>query len=491
MPKFLVIAAIICIAMVILGINRGFDVSDEGLYVLLAHPLQENQGGIFNYDLFFKLFHQITGIHFGIVGLRILRLFIYCLGALALAVFYRNLKGEKRLSLEVYLISLLGLMAGYGFLPASLSYNHLSVVLAAGCLALLSTGTPKLTQNLSLGLLLGILVYVKVTTALLLGLISLGLMLYEKRLNWKVLFALLIPFILLEGVFYLTLSENAIIRLSDGLSIQTGREDYHWWTLVKHTGVGAFWSLLLFVISFLSFRLIKKKFFQALLIISAFHLTFFITHITDEWNHFFLLLGVVVWAWFFAKSDFSRFSAKEKVWILLLLVLPFVLHFGSNVYWLRIGIHYLVFWIIAWLILAEKARLKSFKWVNIGISFSALLLVFNGLWWHSFEQNELWKNTEKWEYLPGKTIHLSSHQVSTLQKLKTQIGEEKELLAAYRNSGIPFLLGKTLPQSPGYWDKEQLKGFFPKGYSKDVLFSPIDSLPQNFTQEPILITDFR
>jgi hypothetical protein len=477
--------------MVILGINRGFDVSDEGLYVLLAHPLQENQGGIFNYDLFFKLFHQITGIHFGIVGLRLLRLFIYSLGALALAVFYRNLKGEKRLSLESYLISLLGLMAGYGFLPASLSYNHLSVVLAAGCLALLSTRVSKLTQNLSLGLLLGILVYVKVTTALLLGLLTLGLMLYEKRLNWKVLFALLIPFILLEGVFYLTLSANAIIRLSDGLSIQTGREDYHWWTLVKHTGVGAFWSLLLFVISFLSFRLIKKKFFQALLIISAFHLTFFITHITDEWNHFFLLLGVVIWAWFFAKSDFSRFSAKEKIWILLLLVLPFVLHFGSNVYWLRIGIHYLVFWIMAWLILAEKARLKSFKWVNIGISFSALLLVFNGLWWHPFEQRELWKNTDNWEYLPGKTIRLSSHQISTLQKLKIQIGEEKELLAAYRISGIPFLLGKTLPQSPGYWDQEQLKGFFPEGYSKDVLFSPIDSLPQNFTQDPILITDFR
>jgi len=86
--------------MVLLVINRGFDVSDEGLYVLLAHPLQENQGGIFNYDLFFKLFHQITGIHFGIVGLRILRLFIYCLGALALAIFYRNLKFEKQLSLK-------------------------------------------------------------------------------------------------------------------------------------------------------------------------------------------------------------------------------------------------------------------------------------------------------------------------------------------------------------------------------------------------------
>ncbi len=476
--------------MVILGINRGFDVSDEGLYVLLAHPLQENQGGIFNYDLFFKLFHQITGIHFGIVGLRILRLLIYGLGALALAVFYRNLKGEKRLSLEVYLISLLGLMAGYGFLPASLSYNHLSLALAAGCLALLSTRAPKLTQNLSLGLLLGILVYVKVTTALLLGLLTLGLMLYEKRLNWKVLFALLIPFILLEGVFYLTLSANAIIRLSDGLSIQTGREDYHWWTLVKHTGVGAFWSLLLFVISFLSFRLIKKKFFQALLIISAFHLTFFITHITDEWNHFFLLFGVVIWAWFFAKSDFSRFSAKEKVWTLLLLVLPFVLHFGSNVYWLRIGIHYLVFWIMAWLILAEKARLKSFKWVNIGISFSALLLVFNGLWWHSFEQNELWKNTEKWEYLPGKSILLTPKQVNGLDKLVPLFDQQKEILAVYRISGVPYLLGKVLPKNPGYWDREQLKGFFPNGYSKDVLFYQVDSLPEGFTESPILVTEY-
>lgn len=490
MPKFLVIATIICIAMVILGINRGFDVSDEGLYVLLAHPLQENQGGIFNYDLFFKLFHQITGIHFGIVGLRILRLFFYCLGALGLAVFYRNLKFEKQLSFEVYLISLLGLMAGYGFLPASLSYNHLSVVLAASCIALLSTGTSKLTQNLSLGLLLGILVYVKVTTALLLGILTIGLMLYEKRLNWKVLFALLIPFILLEGIFYFTLSENAIIRLSAGLSIQTGREDYHWWTLVKHTGVGAFWSLLLYLISFLSFRLIKKKFFQALLIIPAFYLTFFITHITDEWNHFFLLFGVVIWAWFFAKSDFSRFPAKEKVWIFLLLVLPFVLHFGSNVYWLRLGIHYLVFWIMAWLILADKSRLKSLQWVNIGISFSALLLVFNGLWWHPFEQKPLWKNIEKWEYLPGKSILLSPKQVNGLEKLVSLFPEQEEILAVYRISGVPYLLGKVLPNSPGYWDREQLKGFFPNGYSKDVLFYQVDSLPEGFTEPPILVTEY-
>lgn len=490
MPKPLLTASILCVAMVILGINRGFDVSDEGLYVLLAHPLQENQGGIFNYDLFFKLFHQITGIHFGIVGLRAIRLLIYCLGALALAVFYRNLKGEKRLSLEVYLISLLGLMAGYGFLPASLSYNHLSVVLAAGWLSLISFQDDKWIRRVGIGLLIAFLVYVKVTVAILLAGMTLLFLFLEKKLNWVSLLGLLLPFILLELIFYWDLDENAIIRLSDGLSIQTGREDYHWWTLVKHTGVGAFWCLLVFGASFIAFSWIKIPIIRALLILPPFLFVFSTTRITDELNHFFLLFGVVIWAWFFAKSDFSRFLAKEKVWIFLLLVLPFVLHFGSNVYWMRIGVHYLVFWIMAWLILADKSRLKSPQWLSIGISISALLLVFNGLWWHSFEQNELWKNTEKWEYLPGKSIMLSPKQVDGLEKLVSLFPEQEELLAVYRISGVPYLLGKVLPKNPGYWDREQLKGFFPNGYSKDVLFYQVDTLPEGFTEPPILVTEY-
>ena len=491
MPKPLLGASILAVAIILAGVNRGFDVSDEGLYVLLAHPLQENQGGIFNYDLFFKLLYRYTGIHFGIVGLRILRLLIYGLGALALAVFYKNVKSENRLSPTIFLISLLGLFAGYGFLPASLSYNHLSVVIAACWLALISFQDDRWIRRLGIGFMIAFLVYVKVTVAILLAGMTLLFLFLEKKLNWASLLGLLLPFIFLELIFYWVLGENALLRLNEGLSVQTARADYQWWTLIKHTGVGVFWCLLVFGCSLMVLRLIEKPIFQALLILPPFLFVFSITRITEEWNHIFLLLGAGIWAWFFSKYHFFQLSRRTQVWILLLLLLPFVLHIGSNVYWMRIGIHYLGFWILAWLILAEKSCLKSLQWISIGTSFSALLLVFNGLWWHPFEQKKLWKNTESWEYLPGKTILLTPDQLSYLEKLQTQVGEEQELLSAYRISGIPFLLGKTLPKTPGFWDREQLKGFFPNGYTQVILFYPIDSIPQNFTQEPILISNFQ
>lgn len=490
MPKYLFLVTIICIAMVILGINRGFDVSDEGLYVLLAHPLQENQGGIFNYDLFFKLFYQITGIHFGVVGLRFLRLLAYGLGALALAIFYRNAGAENQLSPKIILLSLLGLFAGYGFLPASLSYNHLSVVLAACWLALVSSSGFDWKKSLCIGLLIALLVYVKVTTALLIGVLTLGIWVFEKRLNGKAFLSLIIPFLALEVFFFSTLGQSAILRLQEGLAVQTARADYHWWTLIKHTAVGGFWCLMIFGNAFLVFRWIKRPIFQALLVLPPLLLFFFLTWVTEEWNHIFLLSAAVVWALLFARSRFTYLTSQAQVWTLLLLVFPFVLHLGSNVYWLRIGIHYLVFWILAWLIWEKNQGLQVGKWVNYGLAVAGLILVFHGLWWHPFEQKELWKNTDNWEYLPGKTILLTPRQVSKLQNLGSQLGEE-EILAAYRISGIPFLLGKTLPKSPGFWDREQLEGFFPRGYTKDVLFYPIDSLPRNFTQAPILISDFQ
>ncbi|GMQ26663.1 hypothetical protein Aoki45_33460 [Algoriphagus sp. oki45] len=486
MPKPLLGASILVVAIILAGVHRGFDVSDEGLYVLLAHPFQENQGGIFNYDFFFRLFYQYTGVHFGIVGLRVLRLLIYGLGAFALAVFYKNVKSETQLSPTIFLISLLGLFAGYGFLPASLSYNHLSVVIAACWLALISFQDDRWIRRLGIGFMIAFLVYVKVTVAILLAGMTLLFLFLEKKLNWVSLLSLLLPFISLELIFYWDLGENVLLRLIEGLSVQTARADYQWWTLIKHTGVGVFWCLLVFGCSFIVFRWIKKTIIQALLILPPFLFVFSITRITDEWNHIFLLLGAGVWAWFFSKYHFFQLYERDKIWIILLLLLPFVLHFGSNVYWMRIGIHYLVFWVLAWLILAEK----SLQWVSIGISFSALLLVFNGLWWHPFEQKELWENTESWEYLTGKTILLTPYQLSALEKLQTQVRGEKEVLAAYRISGIPFLLGKTLPKSPGFWDQDQLEGFFPEGYEGILIFNPVDSLPESFNQDLVRIMSF-
>ena len=68
---------LMCLLFIWIGINKGFDISDEGLYVLLTVPTQENQSGIINYDLFFKLIFQVTGISFSLIDLRLIRLVGY------------------------------------------------------------------------------------------------------------------------------------------------------------------------------------------------------------------------------------------------------------------------------------------------------------------------------------------------------------------------------------------------------------------------------
>lgn len=65
------------------------------------------------------------------------------------------------------------------------------------------------------------------------------------------------------------------------------------------------------------------------------------------------------------------------------------------------------------------------------------------------------------------------------------------VLAAYRIPGIPYLLGKTIPISPGFWDKTQLENYFPKGIQESVLlYYPLDELPAGEYGKIILIPDF-
>lgn len=491
MPKPLLISSLLCILLVILGINRGFDVSDEGLYVLLAHPFQENEEGIFNYDLFFKAFYKFTRIQFGIVGLRILRLILYVFGALGLAVFYKNIQGGKQLSLSIFLLSLLGLFAGYGFLPASLSYNHLTVVLASFWLAILSRRNKSFGSIFLLGLILSLLVYVKITTAIILGGLTLFIMIKQKGLSWKILGLLILPFLVLEFGFYGLFDQNSISRLLDGITIQTSRPDYQNVILLKHTIVGLFWILLVFVMAWVVFEKISNPLLQWGIIFPVFVFIFFKTKITEEWNHVFLLIGAVLMAWILSKSDLYTLSKSKKGWLLLLFFIPFLLHFGSNVYWLRIGIHYAVFWILGIYFLMEEMPIKSKMRFWLGVSFMSLLLVLNGIWWHPFQQKGLWNATEPWDYLPGKTILLFPSQLEVLQNLVKETENEDQLLAVYRISGIPYLLGKTIPKNPGIWDREQLSKFFPTGYNQNrMVYYPIDSLPDNFTANPIVLYSF-
>ncbi|MEN2281275.1 hypothetical protein AAGF08_03990 [Algoriphagus sp. SE2] len=474
--------------IVFLGINRGFDVSDEGLYLLLLEPTQANEGGIYNYDLFFKLFYKITGLEFGIIGSRILRLISYLIGAYALTQFWKDIHKEKQLNILVFLIATMGLFSGYAFLPPSLSYNSLSVVLACLWLSLIFKNFPDFFHTICLGLVLALFFYVKITVVLTIGFLTLVLFISRKQMNWKRLFLLLLPLFLLEGIFYLVFSESGMTRLQDGFQIMANRTDYNWLNILKNNLVGVYWSILVFIPFFLIQKIQSKFKFVLILLPLVFSIWIFKkTMITDEWMHLLLIGTLSILAWLVGNLSLKKINNSKKSIFLILMLLPFALHFGSNVYFMRLGIHYWVFWVVALLLIIDFEKSPNQKKIILLLPVSSLILLFNGIWLQPFGQINLSNFNQVWEYKKDRRIYLTEEMVETLEdvKLKIQDAGKGEVLAVYRNPGWLVLLGRTSPKSPGIWDLDQLQSFFPNFPSgfNFILYFPYQPLPDNISKD--------
>lgn len=464
--------------------NRGFDISDEGLYALLAVPDQENQAGIFNYDLFFKLFYEITGIEFGIEGLRMLRLLSYLLAAISLTYFWRNFTGDSKFSINHFFIFFLGICAGYGMQPQSLSYNSLSVVLACFWITLISHKNRSFFRDLLIGLVLAMLFYVKITSCLGLGLVTIIFFNYKGQLDLKSILGFMLPFLVMESIFLLFLNNIGLCRLFEAIDKIGRREDYQFSQLFKYSLVGGFWLL---IVSFPFFAAGYTRSFNSLISngllcvgIVIFFVVSYFTMITAEWNHIVLLLSAGAIAFYIGLARLKNISENQKAIIGILMLLPFLLHFGSNVYWLRLGIHYWIFWLVIIVFLSNGLQPLRQKLLHSCIAIVTLTIVSNGIWFHPFEQEPLWHSTEVWEYKPGKTILLSKDQIHLLREAKQFVLAQNSLLVFYKIPGLAYLLDKVIPKSPGYWRRDHLEAFFPEGISDEVIFYyPYDSLPSH------------
>ncbi|WP_111672171.1 hypothetical protein [Algoriphagus litoralis] len=481
MTKILFGATLLCVVIILAGINRGFDISDEGLYLLLANPLQQNQAGIFNYDLFFKAIFKVTGYSFSLIELRILRLLGYGMAAWALMGFWKNISNQAKAKTEIFWLSCLGLFTGYGFLPPTTSYNSLTVVLTCFWLFLMTKEEKSFRRILGLGVLLAIWIYVKISLVFVFFPLTLLILIFWQKVKPIYVLGLLLPMIFSELFFLTFLDENAWLRLQDGIPLNTQRNGYQYFLMLKNIAVGGFWSfsmgLLFMGIGY--FRKSESSLYPALKLITAYFslLIAFLTHITDECNHLFLLAAAAFLGYQLGVGAFK--PSKTNLWILLLLILPFLLHFGSNVYWLRIGIHYLVFWI-----LAARWILKDLKWeLNLASLLICLLLVFNGIWWHPFgHEKPLWSQKVPWHMEDGTQLFLDPDLVdivSEIKEFKIQYSKA-EVLAAYRIPGLSFLAGSTLPISPAIWDKSQVNAQF-SGKPKMMIYNKFEDLPESWS----------
>lgn len=481
MVKVLASATLLCVLMVLLGINRGFDITDEGLYVLLADPLQQNVAGIFNYDLFFKLIYQLTGYTFSLVELRFLRLISYLAGAWALMGFWKNVTGEPKPNPAVFWISCLGIFAGYGFLPPTISYNSITVVLVCFWLMLVSKPELAFKHLAFLGLLLAILVYAKITLAVLFFPLTFSMVIGFQKVRIPLSFVILLPIILFETVFLIVFKESALTRLAEGIPLNSQRSSYQLKQLLFSIAVGGFWitlpGTLFFGLGYL--KRIKSRFFLGLLplpVLVILWITSY-THITHEWNHLFLLSSAALFG--FCLGWKGPGQSFPRIWAGALVLMPFALHFGSNVYWLRIGIHYWVFWLLAFFLAWDGLKRKP----AVLISAFSVVLVFNGIWWQPFGQDKpLWTHKTPWNLGEKGGLLLDPQLAIITQNLKESLSEpaQKSVLAAYRVPGLMWLAGRQIPFSPGIWDKPQLNALFETKPEK-MIFHNLESLPQNWS----------
>jgi hypothetical protein len=481
MLKALVFLSILAI---IFAIPRGFDISDEGMYVLLADPNQQNLGGVFNYDLIFKLIFKLTGLEFGIKGLRVLRLISYFLGAFGLATFWKNIQNENRISATIFLLALAGLFAGYGFLPATLSYNSISVVAVSLWLGIVSREELNGKQWLLLGLVFLTLFYSKITVCFLLGFLTIFYFGFIRQLSFKNILLFLTPFVFFEGLFFLLFQENALSRLSAEQGFLQQRQDYSAFLLLKYTLVGLFWSVLatfFFLIAGKFKKNLSKLYFPFLaLAIVVLCAVFYRTWITEEWVHIFLLATFAFIAWQMGQVKWKEFKSKRGFFLFVLIALPFLLHFGSNVYWMRLGIHYWVFWLFAFALLIQTKSAKFQIYFHQFTAVSSVVLVSIGIWITPFEGSYLWDSNHPWEYKTGKIIFLTKFQIDFLEKLKPEIEpvEAGEIASLYMNPGLLYILDRTSPHIPGYWKPSQAKTFLGNGDQLEfILFNQLDTFP--------------
>ncbi|GHB23710.1 hypothetical protein [Mongoliitalea lutea] len=450
------------LVLVIVAIPRGFDFSDEGLYGLMASPDQENVQRILNYDVFFKLIFQFTSIEFSIIELRFLRLLVTGVSWIAAMQALRILESK----VESWQLVMLGIsvLLSYTFLPQSLSYNHLTVMSGLCMLPIIIKWyhykKSSLLDVIVIGLLLALLAYVKVTAALGMGLLMVGLLVRSKQLfNWKNLF-LYLPFCLMETISYFFLGESrfyeVFIQLMGGVVLVHYPTSY----VVKTLVVGFLWFMWIFLAGkligttsqFIGNPWIRWSFGFLMIGWSA-----YVTFIVPEPS----ILFVVIFISILGMLSTSAISSSSSVGLTLLLVgIPWLLHAGSNVYFFRMAIHYLPFWML-FLLSLENTRPRVFKRFFWFFPFASLGLMVYALWLHPFRQPSLLLQNRIYTMGNGQEILMDKARMEFLHDIRAYMEQydvgTDELFSFYQNPGVLYVLGLVHPKVPGVWNAAQLE----------------------------------
>lgn len=477
-------------ATIIWGLNRGFDLTDEGLYMFYLQ--------------------QLFGDRVGPIEARMLRILgtLTATGILTAGVhrWFTSLSllaGTKLEAALVYSFLLCSTFISYTFGPPSLSYNSIVLILGesyTGLLLLTFLSRKTLSANISAilcGFVACVVFYVKFLTGIILLFIPIAAMLLVSRFSREMIKDLgrKITIVALGGalgILVITLIGPSLADYFENIAVmaQIGAEDGH---TLKNLIAGFYYAL----IGTLDQTFVQNPFYVGVLIaissslLIAFNgstamkvksrtplviaglVTCTLVILDNSWYlggvkffreslnpHLLLIVFVVLlplgaYGWRHRKALKSQPRAKLTGWILLyLLVLPFLLSFGTNVQITAHMIQYLFSWhvvfLFAFLFLIKKYPLPA---VPAALAITVLLCASQA--WYGFVMDPyrlhspLTEMQAKIKTPQGNELFidddLSMHMSSLTHILNTNLEMSQEgihIITMQTSPGIPYLLDK-------------------------------------------------
>jgi len=485
---------IFCLVLVLIVIawtyNKGIDLTDESLFYCFSNPNVQNYHSIIRYDLIFKLIYKFFNFRFSISDLRIIRFFLTFLVFSILIFYFKKFK----FSFCEKLLLLISCFAGYSIMPQTLSYYPLTFFLIFVFVVILYSNLNKFKfyKIILIGFLLALEYLIKPPTALigLLLIIFFSIKLYfeSKFLNSFLLVSIsFFSFFSTLCFFHKYFFDFSFLNVfKDSLEFSKSCLDpTHSTKFIINTQISSFkWSILLIVSGYTFGKFInqkKNKEFYLFISLILF-LYFFLSHFIGK-KFDFVDYGLVTLCLFtigFSINFCKKINIKSNIIILYLLLFtaPFICNIGSNVYFFRVGVHYIVFWILLIILInGKKFDKNNFIYKNFFILFYTLLVLIgvykNLILYPCNYQPRLNQNLYEFIYDKNKKIYLPSSYMNYLSELRTKLNNlrDKEnngfVIGLYKMPGDIIMSDMKIYYNPLTWGKEWIQFYFDKAKSEN------------------------
>lgn|GEM_PF-5317990 len=503
----------IVLLILFFALGKGVDLTDEGLYFALSQPMQDNYFAQLNQNILFSLFYELTGISFGLKGLRLLKFLLLITSFFAI---YPILK-YYRVGRFWCFICFFGLFGHYAYFGQSLSYNTLTFFFYCIFLKYLFTHLFQSKNDFPAfwsGFFSSLAFVSKSTTGLLL--LALGVVFFlilswnlNRRFNFiKPTLIFISGFIIVQ--FFLSLlfvDYNFFEVIKNGLELGSYNSTHNKLSIIKYPLSAFKWILILMFSGFLlrltldSDKLNKKitYFLSTLILLLWFYLSHDRLDLYRFYEFSFLLFSYFLIG--YSLKNMINFDFESIILLSILLISPLIVSFGTISYHFKGGVLYSFFLFVLLSILNRYEYDKS-HFVKFGIIVIVLLLtskIFLNTIYLPFKQPSLLSQLKPYTYLNERKILLPQNYYDYLTKLNhvfdKYTSKEDKILGLYEMPGDILLAGRYHAINPCFWEQYQLEFNLEKAESEGLLdkvkfvLSQEKIFPQLFRAETIVLLD--